>query len=141
MANCQVTTQAIWPIAKSLPKSDRSKAPSAIHGPLVPVFYPANRANTLHTALKTILEYITCANVTTGNMWRLKSKPCWVLLMKTSVSKEIQSLKSGKACGFDAIPNECLQHLPRILLVHLTYLFKHCLQLGHFVAAWKDAKI
>jgi hypothetical protein len=50
LANCQVTTQAICPIAKSLPKSGGSKAPSAIHGPLGPIFYPVDKANTPHTA-------------------------------------------------------------------------------------------
>jgi hypothetical protein len=28
------------------------------------------------------------------------------------ISKEIQYFKLGKACGFDGIPNESLQHLP-----------------------------
>jgi hypothetical protein len=30
-ANCEVTPQAIWPIAKSLTKRGEPKAPSAIH--------------------------------------------------------------------------------------------------------------
>jgi hypothetical protein len=38
MANCKVTPQAIWPIAKSLSKKGGSKAPSAIHGPLGHIF-------------------------------------------------------------------------------------------------------
>jgi hypothetical protein len=45
----------------------------------------------------------------------VKFWPCYVL-------KEIQSLKVGKACGFDGITNECLQHPPRRPLVHLTRL-------------------
>jgi hypothetical protein len=40
-------------------------------------------------------------------------------------SKEIQSFKLGKAYGFDGLPNECLQHLPRRTLVHLTHLLNH----------------
>jgi hypothetical protein len=49
-------------------------------------------------------------------------------------------LKLGKACGFNGIPNECLWHFPRRPLVHLIYLFNHCLQLNHFLAHWKEAK-
>jgi hypothetical protein len=57
------------------------------------------------------------------------------------VSKEIQSLKLGKACGFDDIRNEYLRHLPIRPLMHLTHLFNHCLRLDHFPALWKEAKI
>jgi hypothetical protein len=59
----------------------------------------------------------------------------------SDISEEIQSLKLGRACGFDGIPNERLWHLPRKPLVHLTHLFNHCLCLGHFLAPWKEAKI
>jgi hypothetical protein len=64
-----------------------------------------------------------------------------LLISDCDVSKEIQSLKLGKACIFDGIPNECLQHLPTTTLVHLTRLFSHCLWLGHFPAPWKEAKL
>jgi hypothetical protein len=47
------------------------------------------------------------------------------------VSKQIRSLKFGKACGFDGIPNEGL----------VTHLVNHCLWLGHFLAPWKEEKI
>jgi hypothetical protein len=57
------------------------------------------------------------------------------------ILKLINSLKLSKACGTDGIPNECLRHLPRRPLVHLTHLFNHCLRLSHFPKSWKDAKI
>jgi hypothetical protein len=57
------------------------------------------------------------------------------------VSKEVESLKLGKACGFDSIPNECLRHLPRRPLVHLSHLFNHCLRIGHLLAPGKETKI
>jgi hypothetical protein len=57
------------------------------------------------------------------------------------VTKETQTLTLGKAYGFDGIPNECLWDLPRRTLVHLAHLFNHCLQLGHFAAPLKEAKI
>jgi hypothetical protein len=43
--NCEVTPQAIWPIAKSLTKRGEPKATTAIHGSLGPVFYPNEKAN------------------------------------------------------------------------------------------------
>jgi potassium voltage-gated channel Eag-related subfamily H protein 8 len=46
-----------------------------------------------------------------------------------------------KACGIDGIPNECLRHLPRRPLVHLTHLINHCIRLSHFPASWKEAKV
>jgi hypothetical protein len=64
-------------------------------------------------------------------MWSLKLKPCWVPSMKTSLliynlaTFQKKYLKLGKAYGFDGIPDECLQHLPRRPLVHLTHLFNH----------------
>jgi hypothetical protein len=42
---------------------------------------------------------------------------------------------------FGGIPNECLRHLPRRPLVHLTHLFNHCFRLSHFLAPWKETKI
>jgi hypothetical protein len=39
------------------------------------------------------------------------------------LSKEIrvQSLKLGKARGFEGIPNECIRHLPRRPLLNITH--------------------
>jgi hypothetical protein len=57
------------------------------------------------------------------------------------VQKLIKSLKLRKACGIDGIPNECLMHLPRRPLVHLTHLFNHCPRLSHFPNPWKEVKV
>jgi hypothetical protein len=57
------------------------------------------------------------------------------------LQKLINSLKFKKACGIDGIPNECLRHLPRRPLVHLTQLFNHCIRLSQFPNSWKEAKI
>jgi hypothetical protein len=45
LENCEVTPQAIWPITKSFSKRGGPKAPSAIHGPFSPIFYPIDKAN------------------------------------------------------------------------------------------------
>jgi hypothetical protein len=50
-------------------------------------------------------------------------------------------LKKGQACGIDGIPNECLRHLPRRPLLHLTHLFNHCIWLAYFSEPWMVAKI
>jgi hypothetical protein len=57
------------------------------------------------------------------------------------IHKLVNSLKLRKACGLDGIPNECLRHLPRSLLVHLTHLFNHCLWLINFSKSWEEAKV
>jgi hypothetical protein len=57
------------------------------------------------------------------------------------LQKLLNSLKLKKACGLDGIPNECLRHLPRRPLVHLTHLINHCIRLSHFPTSWKEAKV
>jgi hypothetical protein len=52
LANCEVTHQVIWPIAKSLAKSGGPKTPSEIHGPLGPIFYPIDKANIIADCLE-----------------------------------------------------------------------------------------
>jgi hypothetical protein len=55
--------------------------------------------------------------------------------------KLLNSLKLKKACAIDGILNECLRHLPRRPLVHLTHLINHCIWLSHFPTPWKEAKV
>jgi hypothetical protein len=50
-------------------------------------------------------------------------------------------LKLRKACGIYGISNECLRHLPRRPLVHLTHLLNNCLRLSHFPNPWKEVKV
>jgi hypothetical protein len=45
LANCEVTPQAVWPIAKSLTEKDGPKAQSAIRSPLGPICFPSHKAN------------------------------------------------------------------------------------------------
>jgi hypothetical protein len=52
LSNCKVTPQAIWPIAKPLTKRGGPKAPSAIHGPLGPIFCPIDKANIIADCLE-----------------------------------------------------------------------------------------
>jgi hypothetical protein len=52
LANTEVTSQAIWPIVKSLANRDGPRAPTVIHGPLGPKFQPVGKANTFADCLK-----------------------------------------------------------------------------------------
>jgi hypothetical protein len=113
-------------------------------GPLGPVFYPKEKtnviANYLENLFKTHKVYDTdherrvearvpALLTTVDENPPVEFRPC-------DVSKEIRSLKLGKATGIDGIPNEYLRHLPRRSLVHITHLFIHCLRLCHFPAPW-----
>jgi hypothetical protein len=74
------------------------------------------------------------ALITSAGDTRLgKVRPC-------DLHKLINSLKLRKACGLDGIASECLRHLPRRPLVHLTHLFNHCLRLSHFPKLWKETE-
>jgi hypothetical protein len=63
------------------------------------------------------------------------------IIRPCDLQKLLNSLKLKKACGIDGIPNECLRHLPRRPLVHLTHLINHCIRLSHFPKSWKEAKV
>jgi hypothetical protein len=148
--NCEVTPQAIWPIPKSLTKRGEPNAPAAIHGSLGPVFYPNEKAN-VNTSTNYLENLFTPHKVCDTDHERRVEARVQALLTAVDenppanfrphdVSKGIRSLKLGKACGIDDIPNECLRHLPRRYLVLVTHLFNHCLRLCHFPASWKEAK-
>jgi hypothetical protein len=149
IANCEVTPQGIWPIAKFLTKGGGPKAPSVIYDLTGPIFYPTGKAKIIADCLeKQFIPHELCDSyhkiqveagdsallATVGEDIPVKFQPC-------DVSKEIQSLKLGKASCFDGIPNEYLRHIPRRPLAHLTLLFNHCLRFSHFLAPWKEAKI
>jgi hypothetical protein len=52
LANCEVAPQAIWTIAKFLSKRGGQKEPSAVHGPLGPIFDPIAKANIIADCLE-----------------------------------------------------------------------------------------
>jgi hypothetical protein len=56
MAKCEVTLQAIWPIAKSLSKRGGPKAPSVILGLLGTIFYPTNKDNIIADCLENLFK-------------------------------------------------------------------------------------
>jgi hypothetical protein len=65
IGNCEVTPQAIWPIAKSLMKRDGPRAPTVIHGPSGPKFYPSEKADTI-AVWKISSHPMICATTTTN---------------------------------------------------------------------------
>ena len=52
LPNCEVTPQAVWPIAKFLLRRDGPKAPTAIHGSTGLKFYPKDKANAIADCLE-----------------------------------------------------------------------------------------
>jgi hypothetical protein len=47
VGNCEVTPQAVWPIAKLLMKRDGPKAPTALLGPLGITYHPNEKASVI----------------------------------------------------------------------------------------------
>jgi hypothetical protein len=45
VGNCEVTSQALWPIATSLMKRNEPKVPTAVHGPLGITYHPNKKAD------------------------------------------------------------------------------------------------
>jgi hypothetical protein len=137
----EVTLQALWPIAKSLMKTDGPKAPTVLHGPLGITYHPNENADCLENQftshdlcdenherqVKTTFQALL-ASVDDTPLGKLR--PC-------DIHKLGNSLKLRKACGLDGITSECLRHLPRRSLVQLTHLLNHCLRLFHFPKPWK----
>jgi hypothetical protein len=119
-------------------KRDWLKSPTTIHGPSGLKFLPLEKANSI-AVWKVISHRVTYVSrgSSPSSVWSCgwhspeKGRPYDIL---------INFLKLWKACGIDAIPNECLKHLPRKPLAHLTHLFNHCLWLTHFPSLWKEAK-
>jgi hypothetical protein len=113
LANCEVTPQAVRSIAKSLSKRRGSETPSPIHGPLGPIFYPIDKANLIADCLGNLFRahdlydydhrrhveaQVEALLATVDEDIPFNFLPC-------DVSKEIHSLKLGKARGSDGIPN------------------------------------
>jgi hypothetical protein len=145
----EVIPQAIWPMAKSLLTRDGPRVPTAIHGASGLRFLPSEKANAIADCLE--IQF-TPHDLCDENHER-QVEPEFQALLETvdknpplrirpcDVQKLIKSLTFRKGCGIDVIPNECLRHLPRRPLIHLTHLFNHCRRLPHFPNPWKEAKI
>jgi hypothetical protein len=138
----EVTSQDLWPIAKSFIKRDGPKAPTAVHGPvgITYTYYPNEKANTIANSLE---NQFTSHDLCDGNHERQVQTRVQALLPSVvdtrlrnagscDIHKLVIPLKLRKACGLDSIPNKCLRYLVRITLVHLRYLFNHYLRLCHF---------
>jgi hypothetical protein len=61
-------------------------------------------------------------------------------IRRCDLLKRMSSLKLRKACGIDGVQNECLRHLSKRPLVHLTHLINLCIRLSHFPTPWMEAK-
>jgi uncharacterized protein YlaI len=148
MGNCEVTPQAICPMARAMLNRNAAKVTTAFHGYSDLKFLPYNKANAIAECLENRfthhymcdesherrVENIVQDIIETENTATWKKKPC-------DLKKLIKSLKFKKACGIDGIQNGCLRHLQRRPLVHLTHLFNNCFRLSYFPISWKENKI
>jgi hypothetical protein len=112
---------------------DGLKAPTAIHGPLGIIYQLNEKANVIADCLE---NQFTSHDLCDENHARQVEAKVQALVASVSgtplekvrpcdIHNLANSLKLRKACGLDGIPNECLRHLPRRPLVHLTRLFNH----------------
>jgi hypothetical protein len=123
------------------------EAPTAIHGPLGPVFNPNEEANSIANYLENLFKPHKVCD--TDHERRVDARVQALLTIvdenppvkfQKGGTKEIRSLKLGKDSGIDGISNECLTNLQRKPSVYSTHLFNHCLRLHHFPASWKEVK-
>jgi hypothetical protein len=106
-------------------KGGEPKAPSAIHGPLGPVLYPIDKANVIAECLENqfrahdlcYCDHRRHVEAQVEALLATIDEDIPVIFRSCDLSKEIQSLKLGKACDFDGNPSEYLRHLLR----HLVY--------------------
>jgi hypothetical protein len=133
----QLLPQTVWPIAKSLTNRDGPRAPTAFHGLLDLKYHSVDKANTIADCLE---HQFTLHDLCEENHeWRVEARVQALLeaadsdpperIRPCDSQKLLNSLKLKKECGIDGIPNECLRHLPRISLVHLTHLINLCFRL------------
>jgi hypothetical protein len=84
VGNCEVTPQALSPIAKSLLKRYGPKVPTTLHGSLG-ITYHTNEKAMIVDVQKTGSHLMTCEMIIMSNRWRVESKlylylqmtPCW----------------------------------------------------------------
>jgi hypothetical protein len=145
VGNCEVTPQALWHIEKSLMKRDGPKTPTVVHGPSGITYHPTEKVNVIADCLE---NQFTSHDLCVENHARQVETTVQALLASVSgtplgkarpcdIHNLANSLKLRRACRFDGIPNECLRHLPRRPLVHLTHLFNNCLRHSLFPKPWK----
>jgi hypothetical protein len=113
-------------------KRDGPMIPNAVHGHLGITYHPNEKAKAVVDCLE---KQFTSHDLRDENHERHVKTTVQALLESADdtllgkarscdINKLANSLKLGKSCGLDSIPNECLRHLPRRPLVHLT----HCIQ-------------
>jgi hypothetical protein len=74
--NCEVTPQALWPVAKSFMERDGPRAPTAIHGLSGLKYHPLEKANAVADCLENQFTPLTCVTKSMNGGWRLEFKLC-----------------------------------------------------------------
>jgi hypothetical protein len=118
ISNSEVTSHAVWPLAKSLMRRDRPKTPNPIHGSPALKVFPLENQFTTHGLCEENHEGRVEVRGQALSEAVDDSPPERV--RRRDVQKLMKPLKLRKDCRTDGIPNECLRHLLRRPLVHLT---------------------
>jgi len=130
IGNCEVTTQAVWPIATSLLEWEGLWTATAIHGPIGLKYHPVGKVTAIADCLEKEFTPSGPCDEIRERRWRPELKLCSKL--QTSHSEKVKfcqfqtamnTVQFNENCGFDCIQNECLRDLPRRRLVHITHSF------------------
>jgi hypothetical protein len=113
---CEVTPQALWPIAKPFMKRDGPKAPTAIHGPIGVTHQPNEEANVLADCLENqfISHYLCDENherqveTTVQALFTSASGTPLGKVRMSDIHNIEHSLKLTKTYGLYGIPNNVL---------------------------------
>jgi hypothetical protein len=147
--NCEVTRQGLWPVAISPMKMDEPKAPTAVRGPSGITYHPKVKANVIPYCSE---DQLISHDLRDGNHERQVGTSVQALrasvddtplgkVIPCDIHKLANSLQLRKDCGLCGIPIECLRHLPRRPLVHLTDLFNDYIRLFYVAMPPKEAKV
>jgi len=89
ISNCEVTSHALWPTAKSLIKRDGPRAPTTIHDNSGLKFLPLENSTRLLTFSKINSHHMTCVTNTMNGGWRLESKLCFKSRRTASLKESV----------------------------------------------------
>jgi hypothetical protein len=106
-------------------KRNGSKVPTAVHGPLGIIYHPNEKANMTADLVENQFTSHDLCGENHERRVQTRVKAVFVSVDDTplgivrpcGINKLANSLKFGKFCGFDGIPNCCTRHV-RVITQH-----------------------
>lgn len=83
----------------------------------------------------------TFDDTNTANNPNTETTPPNIFISFSKLKLTFEKLNNKRFSSYDNIPNIALKNLPPLYIYHYTILFNNCLNLNHFPATWKIAKI